>query len=241
MKTISKVKIHFFFYIFTFICIMSGLFKDYIMIMFIVSVHELGHILVALYYKWNIRKIVILPFGGITIFNELINRPIKEEFMIAAAGPIFQSILFIFIDNSKFIYYNKALLIFNLIPIIPLDGSKIVNLFFNKIVSFKRSNFLTNLLSILMILVLIILNKKNLMGLLIIFLLLVKILEEIKKYNFIFNRFLFERYLYSIKFSKNKIITSNKTEKMKKDYKHLFYIDNRYVTEKEILRKKFDK
>lgn len=237
MKIISKLKIHPFFYLFSLICIFNGLFKDFILIMFIILIHELGHILLSLYYKWNIKKIVILPFGGITIFECLINSSLKQELLIASAGPLFQSMLF-FVDNEKLIFYNKLLLIFNLIPIIPLDGSKILNIIFNKIFSFRKSYFLTNLLSLILILVLIIYNN-NLMELIIIFLLLVKIIDSLRKEKYVFNKFLFERYIYKFNFKKNKNIS--KINQMKKEYKHLFYLENEYKTEREILNRMFDK
>ena len=76
MKTIFKI--HPFFYIFALICILTGYFKNFIIIMFIILFHEMGHILAGLYFKWKIEKIIILPFGGLTLFNEKINRPISE-------------------------------------------------------------------------------------------------------------------------------------------------------------------
>ena len=67
-----------------------GYFKIYIILMFILIIHELGHIIASLYFKWKIDKIIILPFGCLIKYNELINRPIKEEFIIAIMGIIFQ-------------------------------------------------------------------------------------------------------------------------------------------------------
>ena len=61
-----------------------------------------------------------LAFGGITIFNELINKSLKEEFVILILGPIFQ-ILFYFIlcffkiQNTLITNYHYSLLMFNLI------------------------------------------------------------------------------------------------------------------------------
>ena len=95
MKIISKIKIHPFFYLFSIICIVTGYFKNFIIISFIILFHELGHILVSQLFHWKIEKIVLLPFGGITIFHEFLNRPMKEEFFIAIAGPIFQTFLFL--------------------------------------------------------------------------------------------------------------------------------------------------
>ena len=97
-------KIHLFYYLLAILCIMNGYFKDFILISLIIIIHEFGHIIMALYYDWKIEKVVILPFGGITIFNEILNKKIKEEFMIAIMGPIFQILLFIIVNKITYDY-----------------------------------------------------------------------------------------------------------------------------------------
>ena len=92
-------------------------------------------------FRWKIEKVLILPFGGISIFHEDLNRPIKEEFLIVIMGPIFQIvftlIVYYFFRVDDFVYYSLIILGFNLLPIFPLDGSNIMSLLFNKVVSFK--------------------------------------------------------------------------------------------------------
>jgi len=237
MKIISKIKIHPLFYIVSFITIITGFFKDFSYIMMIILVHELGHILMSLYFKWNIDKIIILPFGGITIFNENLNRPIIEELLIAISGPIIQLIVFSFNCNSLILKYHYFLLVFNLLPIVPLDGSKILNLLLNYLLPFKLSHILTLIISFLLVIFLMLI-KFNLILVLMFIFLTIKIIEECLNHNNIFNKFLMERYLYRFNFKKRKII--KKEEKMFRDYKHLFYINNKYQTESEILQKRFD-
>ena len=152
MKTIFKI--HPLYYLVAFLSIITGLFKDFIYITLLIFIHEIGHTIGALYYKWNIKKIIILPFGGITIFNEYINKSLKEEFVILVLGPLFQ-ILFYFIlcffniESTLITNYHYSLLLFNLLPIIPLDGSKLLNIILNKITNFKLSHMLTIYVSIL--------------------------------------------------------------------------------------------
>jgi stage IV sporulation protein FB len=90
MKIISKIKIHIFFYLVALIAVLTGLFKEFLVLTSIIVIHEIGHIVAAIYFKWNIDKIIILPFGGLTLFNEKINRPLNEELIILLFGPIFQ-------------------------------------------------------------------------------------------------------------------------------------------------------
>lgn len=235
-------KIHPLYYLVAILSIITGLFKDFIYITLLIFIHEIGHTIGALIYKWKIKKIIILPFGGITIFNELINKSLKEEFVILILGPIFQ-ILFYFIlyilniETPLITNYHYSLLLFNMLPIIPLDGSKLLNIILNKITSFKMSHLLTIYISLITIILLMIKNK-NLVLYIIIFFILVKVIKEYKEHKYIFNKFLFERYNYNLKFKKIKYIKGRKINKMKKEYKHIFY-DDKYYTEKDILKRYF--
>ena len=96
--------------------------------------------------------------------------------------------------------YNYSILFFNLIPIIPLDGSKILNIILNKIFSFRRSYILLNIISVLLLIIFIF--KSN-GGLLIVILFLIyKIYLNVKERNLIFNRFILEKYLYKDDYKK---------------------------------------
>ncbi len=237
MKIISKIKIHPLFYFVAVICILTGFFKYFIFLFIIILIHELGHILTALFFDWNIKKIVILPFGGITIFEDKINRSMAEEFLIAIMGPIFQLFLF-FIKNKLFFNINLFILLFNLIPIFPLDGSKILNVGLNYLFPFKKSHIISIIISLTNIITIILLLKFNLVLITIFLFLILKTFKEIKYHSYLFNKFLFERYLYNFDFKKSKIIKNE--YQMKRDYKHLFFIQNRYQTEKQYLSNLFD-
>ena len=236
MKIISKINIHPLFYVTAFITIITGFFKDFSYIMMIILIHELGHILSSIYFKWNIEKVMILPFGGITIFDEKINRPLKEELIIALSGPLIQFIVFSNINNPLILEYHYFLLFFNLLPIVPLDGSKIFNICLNYFLPFKLSHIITIVVSFLLLSLIFV--KFNLIILLVFIFLIFKIIDEYFNHKNIFNKFLMERYLYKFNFKRRKIVRN--TNSMFRDNKHLFYIDNKYQTEDEILQKRFD-
>ncbi len=195
-------------------------------------------------FNWKIEKVVILPFGALTIFHEDLNRKIKEEFLIVIMGPIFQIIftfvVYYFSLNDDFLYYSLVILCFNLLPIFPLDGSKLFNLFLNKFISFKISHLILIWVSILSVLFLLLRVKISLIFVLIILCLLVRIIKEVKDHNSLFNRFLLERYLKKYHFLKLKKIHSMNLSRMMRDYGHLFYDGNRYVSERFMLKKRFD-
>ena len=94
-------KIHFLYYIFLIFVIITGNFNNYIIFTSIILFHELGHIITSLLFKWKIEKILILPFGCITIYNVLLNVKLKEEFLVAIMGPVFQIGLSFFIKDEK--------------------------------------------------------------------------------------------------------------------------------------------
>ena len=203
----------------------------------------MGHVLMGIIFKWKIEKIIILPFGALTIFDEGINKSIFEEFLIAIMGPIFQIIFTFFLYfltyNDEVVSYSLTILIFNLLPIFPLDGSKILNLFLNEILNFKISHTILIIISVIFILTIILYSDFNLILILILTFLLVRVLLEIKNHESLFNRFLLERYLNHYNFKKSKKIYSMNLAKMKRSYKHLFFDGNRFISEHERLKKRF--
>lgn len=234
-------KIHPFYYFFALISAFTGNFKNFLLFSIIIVVHEFGHFLMALLLKWKVEKVLILPFGGVTIFNEDLNRPMFEEFLILICGPLLQLVfVFIFSDNNKLVSYSNIILLFNLLPIFPLDGSKFLNLFLNLFLSFKKSHLYTIYFSFIVILLVFFKYDFSLMLLLILLFIFFKVVDEYENHNLIFNRFLLERYYKNFNFKKSRIIKSDNFNKMKRDYKHIFLDKGVYVTEKEMLKKRFD-
>lgn len=234
-------KIHPLFYIVGFICFITGYFKIFVIFSSIILFHELGHIIAGLICRWRIDKIILLPFGGITIFKESLNKPLKEELFIALLGPLFQVVYFFIIDDVVFRNLNLIILLFNLLPIVPLDGSKLVNVFLNIFLPFKKSHILTIYISMISIIFIFftIIFKFNILFLLILIFIFIEIIKEYYKHEYYFNKFLLERYLYNFNFKKIKKIKNIKD--IYKNKKHIIYFDKKYCTERELLVKMFDK
>ena len=243
MTLFKRVKIHLFYYLVAFIVIITGHFWEFLILSSLIIVHECGHVLMAQYYRWNIEKILLLPFGGLIIFKEKINKPLKEELMILLAGPcsqiIFYKCLNPFFTSPTLTSYHYLLLLFNFLPIIPLDGSKLFNIICNKLFPFKTSHLLTIYLSFIFFLVLFFLDF-NLITFLIFGFLIIKVIKEYKDHQFIFNKFLVERTIYNFSFSNIKIIKGLNLSKMFRDYFHLFKVESKVYNETEILKEKFD-
>ena len=194
----------------------------------------------GLFFKWKIENVIILPFGGITIFNEKVDMPLIEEFLIAIAGPLFQIIFYMcFRTNILFNNYNIAVLCFNLLPIFPLDGSKMINILLNKLFPFKMSHKISLILSIVFVIFAFFYLKYSIFFVFALLLILLEVFKEISKHSYYFNKFLLERYLYPHHFKHVKYIT--KITHMKRQTSHIFKVDNDYYLESEIMRKTFDK
>ena len=111
-----------------------------------VVLHELGHCLMAQRYKITIHRILLLPIGGMAQFGHIPRKPLRELF-ITLAGPMVNFLLagilriilgspweWIYADFTygwrdlffSLLLFNLAMGLFNLLPIFPMDGGRIL-------------------------------------------------------------------------------------------------------------------
>ena len=246
-KFLNKIYISYYTLILIFIALITGLFKEICIISIIILIHELGHFYMFNKYKWNIEKIKIYPFGGVVVIDDDIDKNFKEEFIISISGPIFQEILFLFIFIlykynfiDSYIYeifknYNVTILIFNLLPIMPLDGSKIVNILLNKIFNFRLSYILNMVISFIFLTIFIYIFKNDSSYYLIITFLIYQLIYYYKNRYIIFNRFILEKRLKRSNYIKYKKVDNIKN--MYRNKKNLIK-DDYYKTEYTYMNKK---
>ena len=210
--------------------------------MSLIIFHEFGHFIVAKLFKYKIDKIYIYPLGGIIKFNDYINRKSYQELLVTLAGPLFQIILSLFLVkyDKDIVDFSNILLLFNLLPIVPLDGSKILSCFLYLIIPYKKSLTISIYISFLFIFLssfYLFNNYYSFIIILSLLLLLLKIFDEKKLIKYSFDKFLLERYLYYFRFRKTKVIKNIKD--MYKYRNNIFIINNKLFSEKEILVKYF--
>lgn len=223
----------------------------------VILIHELGHIITSLLYNWKIKKISFGICGGFILYDDKIDKPFKEEFLIAISGFLFQSLFYLF---SYFLYknniigakqmfliekYHYSILFFNMLPILPLDGSKIINVLLNLFIPYKKSLLVSSFISfvsiVLVFISFFILNIKiEYSYIMIFFFLIKKIIIFYKDIPYLFNRFLFERYSNPIKSRKKRVIKGYHLDFLKRQITHEFLIGKKRYQEKEILSKVFD-
>ena len=179
----------------------------YAMIMVFALIHELGHLLAGIILKMKPEKLEIMPFGVSIAFKiepKDYNKKIKKgnkldikKIIVASAGPLTNLIIIIITYNLKIdmikaimvIYTNFLIMIFNLLPIYPLDGGQILNrvlrIIYGNFEAYKISNSVNNIImSILTALASIgLLCTKNIAIIFIIIFLWYLIIKENKKYK----------------------------------------------------------
>jgi len=123
-----------------------------------VTLHELGHSILAMRYGVKIESITLYVLGGVAQLEEMPSRP-GEEAKMAMAGPatsfllggIFWLLLTYLDPNPPvprfllgFLFYvNVAVGVFNLIPALPLDGGRVLR----SLISLRRSHFVATEIS----------------------------------------------------------------------------------------------
>ena len=224
----------------------TGLFKEIIALYLLIIFHEFGHYIASYYYSWNINKIVIYPFGGLIKYNDIIDKPFYQELIVTLSGPINQLVIFFIMSLlykkyiiSHYFYnallnYNYALIVFNILPIIPLDGSKIMNIVLNKVFSYKKSYYLLSIISIYTT-IFFIFYIDSYSYILVISYLIMELYNYINYGKYMINRFILEKILFKNNYKK--IIKKDSIYHMKRNKRHLIKIHNKYYDEKEAIKK----
>lgn len=251
MNIFNKIKINNYTYLFFLICCLCGYIKNIIIIFSICFIHELGHVFFIRLFKYKIIKIELLPFGGYTTIDKHLNSSINKDIIISLGGILFQLlfllIVIIFKNNlniityNLIIKYNYILIIFNLIPIIPLDGNKIIHLLLEKYISYEISYKINTFISIILLIIFCICNYiYKIDNYFIISFLAYKLIEYIKNYKYLKNRFILERLLYDIDYNKIDNNTKN-ISSLRKEVLHYFKNNNKYINEKNYIKNYYKK
>ncbi len=109
--------------------------------------HEFGHILMARHYGVRTPDVILLPIGGLARLERMPEEP-RQELLIAAAGPAVTLVIALTLFGAlqltgapldseqldptrsgllqQIMWINVALLLFNLLPIFPMDGGRML-------------------------------------------------------------------------------------------------------------------
>lgn len=194
-----QIKVNLQIFLFIIIFALTHQIQIYGFIMLFAFIHELGHMLAGLFLKLRPKELSFMPFGISISFETYGYKRLLEikKMLIAIAGPLTNIIILIITMISKIdtqlkqliVYSNILIVMFNLIPIYPLDGGRIlksiIRLNYKEIKADKIVNNLSNIIMILLTAIssIGILYLKNIAILFIIIYLWIVVINENKKYN----------------------------------------------------------
>lgn len=126
-----------------------------------IVLHELGHSLTARRYGITVRRILLLPIGGMAEFDSIPRQP-RREVLISLAGPavnfLIALLLLLFLPWPKdwrggtvefsvrglgelLLQINVIMGAFNLLPVFPMDGGRILRAVLATQCSYLKATF----------------------------------------------------------------------------------------------------
>ena len=152
-----QIKINLQIFLFIFLFVLTHQIKIYSVILSFAIIHELSHMIVGILLKLKTKQLTIMPFGISVTFEDYgYNKTLEmKKILIALAGPIVNIIIAIicFLTNIQvdikeiIIYSNIAIALFNLIPIYPLDGGRILKGLLRLKLNKEKSDLIINRIS----------------------------------------------------------------------------------------------
>lgn len=234
-----KIKIQTITYIYLFIILASGYIYELYYFYLALVIHELGHIIMILLFKKKIEQLEISPIGGILFINGCQNDRNYKEFLIYLGGPLASGLYYFYVMNQfdNYLLIQSAFYIFilNLIPIYPLDGARLIRIFFQEVIWYKLAMKISMILSIVVSFVLIYRWINNYFYVAILLFFLFKNLEAYYQIGYDYHSFLVYKYLYPNPKLHIKVIEHHYYKCFYKGYNNYNYENGQIISEENKL------
>lgn len=222
--------------------------QTYLIIFLMLLAHEFGHIVCAHKLGYEVQSMVIYPFGCGASIENIDYGNVWEELLIVASGIslhlIYPLILRIFFDFDLIstVYYdyllmmNRSIMIFNLLPIFPLDGGRLLDCFFQTFFVYGKARALT-LITSFFILICVYLSGyiSGFSGLLVVAFLIGQMFIMVRESRYDRLAFYWYRYTHPI----NKRVKVHKQLDLYRQRTSVLIVEHELLEEKQWLQRKF--
>jgi stage IV sporulation protein FB len=132
----ARVKIQYSLLIFLILSLFLGQIAYALLFLLIIMAHEAGHMGALLLFRGKIEQLNITIVGGIIDINDC-GLNTGQNLIVSVSGIAMNGLILFIVPKlnldaemaSVIIAYNKLMIAFNLLPIYPLDGSRIIEVF----------------------------------------------------------------------------------------------------------------
>lgn len=151
MRLLNKIYISPTILLILIVSISFQLIDEFIVLFSLCFIHEIGHVLMSKIFKCPLNKFTMSIFGFSAEISDVEYLKFYQQILIYLAGPLtyFISFLFLFVfkekaiinlyQYQKYMENNLTLALFNLIPLYPLDGGRIMDAVYKKYFPVKQS------------------------------------------------------------------------------------------------------
>lgn len=131
-----KIKLHPLFVLYVFLCVYFGWYNQIFYYVFAVFLHEMGHYVVAKHYGYEVDTMLFALYGAGLQTNNAYKE--KDDIKISLAGPLVNLLIIVlsitfwwiipslYLFTYDFVICNIVVMMFNLLPIYPLDGGRVL-------------------------------------------------------------------------------------------------------------------
>lgn len=140
----------------------------FILCFFFIALHEISHLIVVKIMKIKTGELKLHCLGATLEIEDYNSLSLREQIIICLAGPVFNILMsIIFFIIFYFLKYNFLLIIvevnlalgiFNIMPMYPLDGFKLLVSIFSLKLSYVNANKVSNVISYIVNIIFIIIS-----------------------------------------------------------------------------------
>ncbi len=224
----TKIELNYVLVFVLIIFILYGNASTFFVCFLFVFLHELSHYFTALLLGCEIERMELNLWGGVLHLKNYVIKP-SHEMLILIAGPS-SNLLFALIFNilpkytqtnfiKEIILFNAVLGLFNLMPIVPLDGGKIIRLYLTYFLGYgkaiKITLFFSKIFSIFLLISGIYLLQYDILNMVICFVALNIYISSKRESNFVLYKIMRYMDIIDRQMLSNRIVVYKSNKKIK--------------------------